>query len=237
MPINERGYPGRIIMLLKKIILLIFVLILCPMTTAAETDSPVSAAPGVVAMEAPLGVSKADAAAPESPVVVMETSLGTIKIKLFAKEAPLSVANFLNYVNQGFYNGQIFHRVIPKFMIQGGGFEPGMKRRAPTQAPVANEATNGLKNKRGTIAMARTGQIHSATSQFFINVVDNVSLDNRGTLPYQFGYAVFGEIMEGMAVADQIVASPTTTVNDGASQFKDVPKEDILITKAYEVKP
>ncbi|MCK4839710.1 MAG: peptidylprolyl isomerase [Desulfobulbaceae bacterium] len=167
-------------------------------------------------------------------MIIMETSMGTIKIELFDKEAPLSVENFRNYVRQGFYNGLIFHRIIPKFMIQGGGFEPGMKRRTPTQPPVANEATNGLKNKRGTLSMARTGRIHSATSQFFLNVVDNISLDNRGTLPHQFGYAVFAKVVEGMEVADRIVASPATTVSSGAGQFKNVPKQDVVIIKVYE---
>ena len=186
----------------------------------------------------PLTVSGAEpeTAAPKSPLVVIETSMGTIKIELFDKEAPLTVENFRNYIKQGFYNGLIFHRVIPKFMVQGGGFEPGMKKRNPTQAPVANEATNGLKNKRGTIAMARTGKIHSATSQFFINVVDNISLDNRGTLPHQFGYAVFGKVVEGMDVADKIVATPATTVSSGASLFKNVPKKDVMIIKVYEEK-
>jgi cyclophilin family peptidyl-prolyl cis-trans isomerase len=164
----------------------------------------------------------------------METSMGTIKIELFDKEAPLTVENFRNYIKQGFYNGLIFHRVIPKFMVQGGGFEPGMKKRNPTQAPVANEATNGLKNKRGTLAMARQPKIHTATSQFFINVVDNISLDNRGTLPHQFGYAVFGKVVEGMDVADKIVATPSTTVSSGASLFKKVPKKDVMIIKMYE---
>jgi cyclophilin family peptidyl-prolyl cis-trans isomerase len=109
-----------------------------------------------------------------------------------------------------------------------------MKRRPPSQPPVANEATNGLKNKRGTLAMARTGQIHSGTSQFFINVVDNISLDNRGTLPHQFGYAVFGKVVAGMDVVDKIIAVPTGVVNVGVSQFKDVPKEDVVMIKVYE---
>ncbi len=196
-------------MSLKNFIAILFVLLLFPLAASGAEPEPV---------------------APKSPLVIMETSMGTIKIELFDKEAPLTVENFRNYIRQGFYNGLVFHRVIPKFMIQGGGFEPGMKRRNPTQAPVPNEATNGLKNKRGTLSMARTGKIHSATSQFFINVVDNVSLDNRGTLPHQFGYAVFAKVVEGMDVADQIVASPTTTV----SSRKNVPKKDVLIIKMYE---
>lgn len=199
-------------MSLKKMLPILFILMLFPFAAAAAPES----------------------GAPESPLVIFETSLGNIKIELFDNEAPLSVSNFRNYISQGFYNGLIFHRVIPKFMVQGGGFEPGMNRRSPTQSPVANEATNGLKNKRGTLAMARTGKIHSATSQFFINVVDNISLDNRGTLPHQFGYAVFGKVVEGMDIADKMVSSPTTTFNAGAALFKDVPKDDIVIIRAYE---
>lgn len=195
-------------MSLKKIIAIFFVLLLFPLTASAAPE----------------------AADQKAPLVIMETSMGVIKLELFDKEAPLSVENFRNYVRQGFYNGLIFHRVIPKFMVQTGGLEPGMDKRNPTQPPVPNEATNGLKNKRGTIAMARTGMIHSATSQFFINVVDNISLDNRGTLPHQFGYAVFGKVVEGMDVADKIVVSPTTSVGGRAN----VPKEDILIIKMYE---
>jgi cyclophilin family peptidyl-prolyl cis-trans isomerase len=192
----------------RSFIAIFFVLLFLPLTAGAEPES----------------------VTPKSPVVVMETSMGTIKIELFEQDAPLSVKNFRNYVNQGFYNGLIFHRVIPKFMIQGGGLEPGLKRRNPTQPPVANEATNGLKNKRGTLAMARTGQIHSATSQFFINVVDNISLDNHGTLPHQFGYAVFGKVIDGMDIVDKIVGSPTTT----ASGRSDVPRKDIIMSKVYE---
>ena len=200
-------------MSLKNTIAVLFVLLLFPLTASAEFP---------------------EADTSRSPLVIMETSMGTIKIELFDQEAPISVENFRNYVRQGFHNGLVFHRVIPKFMIQGGGFEPGMKKRNPTQAPVPNEATNGLKNKRGTLSMARTGKIHSATSQFFINVVDNISLDNRGTLPHQFGYAVFAKVVEGMSVADRIVNSPATTVSSGAGQFKNVPKQDIMIIRMYE---
>ncbi|MBU0484431.1 MAG: peptidylprolyl isomerase [Proteobacteria bacterium] len=167
--------------------------------------------------------------APATPKVIMETSMGKIKIELFAKEAPMSVENFLAYVNEGFYDGLIFHRVIPGFMIQGGGFEPGMKNRTPTRRAIANEASNGLDNKRGTLSMARTNQIHSATSQFFINVADNKSLDHRSNNPQEFGYAVFGKVIEGMEVADKIVASPRGRVG----QHNDVPKKDVLIIKAY----
>ena len=188
-------------------IVLILLSLLMPLNALAEQDQPQA-----------------------QPLVVMETSMGSFKIELFDKEAPLSTENFRDYVRQGFYDGLIFHRVIPRFMAQGGGFESGMKRREPTRAAVPNEATNGKKNKRGTLAMARTRNIHSATSQFFINVVDNISLDNRGTMPHEFGYAVFGKIVDGMDVVDKIVNTPTTMVG----QYRNVPKEEVLIIKAYE---
>lgn len=164
------------------------------------------------------------------PRVVMETSMGIIKIELFDKEAPLSAENFRAYVRQGFYDGLIFHRVIPGFMIQGGGMEPGMKERHITRPKLANEATNGLKNRRGTLSMARLPEIHSASSQFFINVNDNTSLDHQGMQPQLFGYAVFGKVVEGMEVADKIVAVPRTT----KGMHENVPVKDVLIIKAYE---
>lgn len=177
----------------------------------------------------PVPVTAAEAAA-ASPRVVMETSLGTIKIELFDKEAPLSAENFRAYVRQGFYDGLIFHRVIPGFMIQGGGMKPGMKERKATRPRLPNEATNGLKNRRGTLSMARTSDINSATSQFFINVNDNTSLDHQGTQPQLFGYAVFGKVVEGMAVVDKIVSIPTGS--EGGHQ--NVPFKNNLIIKAYE---
>jgi cyclophilin family peptidyl-prolyl cis-trans isomerase len=176
--------------------------------------------------------SLAQEVAATAPRVVMETSLGTIKIELFDKEAPLSAENFRAYVRQGFYDGLIFHRVIPGFMIQGGGMEPGMQERKATRSKLPNEATNGLKNRRGTLSMARTSDIHSATSQFFINVNDNTSLDHQGTQPQLFGYAVFAKVVEGMEVADKIVAVPTTS----KGMHRDVPVKDVLIIKAYEEK-
>jgi peptidyl-prolyl cis-trans isomerase A (cyclophilin A) len=136
----------------------------------------------------------------------METSMGKIKIELFASEAPVSVKNFLDYTNKGFYNGTIFHRVINGFMIQGGGFTTDFNQK-PTNAPIKNEAGNGLKNDRGTIAMARTGDPDSATAQFFINVVNNDGLNRPN--PDGFGYAVFGKLIEGMAVVDKIKAVKT----------------------------
>ncbi len=161
--------------------------------------------------------------------VVMETTLGTFRIELYDEKAPVTVANFRQYVREGFYNGLIFHRVIPGFVIQGGGFAPGMKQK-PTREPIRNEATNGLKNSRGTLSMARTNALHSATSQFFVNVRDNGSLDHRGMAPATFGYAVFGKVKEGMEVVDKIVAVPTTS----KGFHQDVPAEDVLILKAYE---
>ena len=139
-----------------------------------------------------------------SPTVTIHTSLGDIRIELFEKAAPISVANFLNYVNDGFYNGTIFHRVISHFMIQGGGMTPDMQQKA-TRDPIINEADNGLKNERGTIAMARTNEVNSATSQFYINVEVNGALDHTATLDSRsWGYAVFGKVIEGMDVVDEI---------------------------------
>ncbi|MDE2120773.1 MAG: peptidyl-prolyl cis-trans isomerase [Betaproteobacteria bacterium] len=162
--------------------------------------------------------------------VQMKTSAGTLRIELDDEKAPLSVANFLEYVAKGHFNGTVFHRVIKGFMLQGGGFEPGMKQK-PTQAPIANEASNGLKNKRYTIAMARTNDPHSATAQFFINVADNGFLDHSAPTPQGWGYAVFGEVVEGQEVVDAIKG--VKTGNKGFHQ--DVPVEDVVIEKAVEV--
>ena len=164
-------------------------------------------------------------AAEKNPVVVMETSMGTIKIELFADKAPGSVKNFLTYVDEKFYDGTLFHRVIPSFMIQGGGMEPGLKEKK-THAAIKNESDNGLENKRGTIAMARTGQPHSATSQFFINVQDNSSLDKK-TARDGVGYCVFGKVVDGMDVVDKIKAVKTKVVIPNV--FEDVPVEDVVI--------
>jgi cyclophilin family peptidyl-prolyl cis-trans isomerase len=154
--------------------------------------------------------------------VVMQTGLGEIELELDPDKAPKSVENFLRYVDEGFYSGTVFHRVIPRFMIQGGGHTPDLARKE-THEPVENEAKNGLKNLRGTIAMARTGQPHSATSQFFINHADNASLDYPSFDGW--GYAVFGKVVRGMETVDAIAASPTG-VQGG---MKDVPKEPVLI--------
>lgn len=168
-----------------------------------------------------------NSASKKNPQVVLETSLGKITLELYPAKAPITVKNFLSYVDSGFYDGTIFHRVIPGFMIQGGGMTPGLKEKT-TQAPVKNEAGNGLSNQRGTIAMARTQVIDSATAQFFINVKDNTFLDHRDNSPSGFGYCVFGKVLQGMEVVDKIVASPTKTVGF----HEDVPVEDILIIKA-----
>ncbi len=161
-------------------------------------------------------------------MVKLHTSKGTITLQLDAEKAPLTVKNFLDYVNNGFYSNTIFHRVIPNFMIQGGGFEPGMKQK-PTSAPVKNEAANGLKNDIYTIAMARTSDPHSATAQFFINTKNNSFLDYPGQDGW--GYCVFGKVVEGKEVVDAIAR-----VSTGSSGFhQDVPKEDVIITKAEVV--
>jgi peptidyl-prolyl cis-trans isomerase B (cyclophilin B) len=162
--------------------------------------------------------------------VRLETSAGALTIELDTERAPKSAANFLAYVQAGHYDGTVFHRVIKGFMVQGGGFEPGMKQK-PTQAPIANEANNGVKNKRYTLAMARTGDPHSATAQFFINTVDNEFLDFRAENAQGWGYAVFGRVVEGTDVVDRIEA-----VRTGRKGFHDdVPLEDVRIERATEV--
>jgi len=165
-----------------------------------------------------------------NPVVVLKTSKGDIKIELFPEEAPLSVENFLSYVSKGHYNGTIFHRVIDGFMIQGGGFTRDMQQK-PTDAPIKNEAQNGLKNDRGTLAMARTMIVDSATSQFFINVVDNDFLNFKSPDQRGFGYCVFGKVIEGMEVVDAIKGVPTG--NHMGQQ--NVPTEPIEILEAVRV--
>jgi len=170
------------------------------------------------------------AEAKKNPVVVMETSLGNVKIELFEKAAPISVKNFLEYAAAGFYNETIFHRVIPGFMAQGGGFTADRKQK-PTRAAIKNEAANGLKNDRGTIAMARTSAPDSATAQFFINVVNNDML-NRPS-PDGAGYAVFGKVVEGMDVVDRIVSAKTLNVN---MVFQNMPETPIMIKSVKTVK-
>lgn len=159
--------------------------------------------------------------------VVLETSKGKILLELFPLKAPKTVENFLGYVKAGSYDGTIFHRVIPNFMIQGGGFTADMKRR-PARKPVENEAHNGLKNNRGTLAMARTRDPHSATAQFFINTANNDSLNHKGKDPQGWGYAVFGRVVEGMDVVDTISKVKTGT----RGMFRDVPVEPVVIHRA-----
>lgn len=154
-------------------------------------------------------------------MVTMKTSLGDVRIELDAERAPITVENFLAYVDDGFYDGTVFHRVIPNFMIQGGGFDEDLKQKS-TRAPIRNEAQNGLRNERGTLAMARTSDPNSATSQFFINLVDNAPLDHGAR---DFGYAVFGRVIGGMDVVERIGSVPTG--NRGMHQ--NVPLEPVTI--------
>src|SRR6476646_7931647 len=188
--------------------------------STAKPPAPTQTAP----VQAPPLQPSADSPAPGNPVVLMSTSLGDITIELFKTEAPVSVQNFLQYVNDGFYGGTVFHRVKKGFMIQGGGFTPSLQEK-PTRPPIQNEATNGLHNARGTVAMARTRALRSATSQFYINVVDNRMLDHTGFAPEDFGYAVFGRVLSGMDVVDRIVAVPTTS----KAGMDDVPVEAVVI--------
>jgi cyclophilin family peptidyl-prolyl cis-trans isomerase len=164
----------------------------------------------------------------DNPVVVMETSEGTMEIELYEKEAPLTVQNFLWYVDNEFYDGLIFHRVIKDFMIQGGGFTPDMRKKAGNP-PIENEAANGLANDKYTLAMARTGAVHSATSQFFINAKDNDFLNYRDNTPQGFGYCVFGKVIDGTDVVDVIESVPTGSKNG----MEDVPKSPVVIKKVY----
>ena len=175
-----------------------------------------------------------------NPEIVFETTLGSFTVRLFQDQAPLSGQNMIEYAKAGFYDGTIFHRVIGNFMIQGGGFTSDFGRKE-TRAPIKNEATNGLKNKRGTLSMARTSVVDSATSQFFINVVDNVSLDHRGSDMMSYGYAVFGEISSGMDVVDAIRNVKTLCPSSAPGPcnaplppgMRDVPETPVVIQKAY----
>jgi len=174
----------------------------------------------------PSALAAEGAKAISNPVVEMRTSEGTFKVELWADKAPDTVKNFLRYVEEGFYEGTVFHRVISNFMIQGGGMTQDLKRKA-THEPIKNEAAAELKNERGTIAMARTGEVDSATSQFFINVKDNSSLNHRDETPQGFGYAVFGKVTEGMDVVDKIKAVKTGTTGG----YRDVPETPVVIQR------
>lgn len=162
-----------------------------------------------------------------NPQVILETSLGSIVLELYHDQAPISVANFLHYLDSGFYNGTVFHRVIPSFMIQGGGFTEAMDQKK-TEDPIKNEAGNGLSNLRGTVAMARTSVVDSATSQFFINTVDNFFLDHQDESGEGYGYCVFGKVIEGLEIVNQIQNVPTGTLG----YFQDVPKDPVIIISA-----
>ena len=210
------------------------------MAMALAGGSAVSAQDGLemppVPGAADTTIAAAEAPAPEpeqakeTDMVIIKTTLGDIKVKLAADKAPLTVANFLAYVDDKHYDGTIFHRVIDGFMIQGGGFDKEMRQK-PTKAPIKNEAANGLLNKRGTLAMARTAIVDSATSQFFINVKDNGFLDFRAPNPQGFGYCVFGEVVEGLDVVDQIKGVRTAT----KAGMSDVPLETVEILSVTRV--
>jgi peptidyl-prolyl cis-trans isomerase A (cyclophilin A) len=172
--------------------------------------------------------AKKKAAPVKNPVVVMETSMGAIKIEVFADKAPITAKNFLSYVDAGFFNSTIFHRVVPGFVIQGGGYSEAMAPR-PTMPPIKNESRNGLRNVRGTLSMARYDDPNSATSQFFINLNNNTNLDPAGT---GFGYAVFGKVIEGMDVVDKIAAVKTATRSVQGTPFENVPLQAVVVKSA-----
>ena len=179
-----------------------------------------------------LAAAGASLAAEPATQVRFKTNKGTIVLEIDTQSAPITAANFLEYVNAGFYDQTVFHRVIINFMIQGGGLDTNLVRKKAARKPIANEAENGLKNKRGTIAMARTSEAHSATSQFFINTVDNHFLDHRDTSPTGWGYCVFGKVVDGMDVVDAISKTPTGILKG----MKDVPKEPVIIENAVVLK-
>jgi peptidyl-prolyl cis-trans isomerase A (cyclophilin A) len=181
-------------------------------------------AAGILAAAGPASLGAAEE---KNPVVVLATSKGEVRVELFPDKAPVTVKNFLEYVKASHYNGTVFHRVIPGFMIQGGGMDKDLNEK-PTRDPIKNEAGNGLKNERGTLSMARRGDPNSATAQFFINVADNAFLNHKDESPQGFGYAVFGKVVKGMEVVDQIVSVKTTTRN----VYRDVPEEAVVIESA-----
>lgn len=188
-------------------------------TAQAETSSAAQSA------------TKGSSGKPEAtPQVVFQTTLGDLKIALSPEKAPITVENFLHYVDSGFYNGVIFHRVVPGFVVQGGGFDQEYQRKT-TQAPIANESFNGLQNLRGTLSMARTGDPNSATAQFFINLRNNPQLDGR---PGQPGYAVFGELVEGLEVIDAMAEQPQ---GNHAGVFENAPNTPVVIERAYRYHP
>ena len=175
-----------------------------------------------------MGLPTISEAAANNPRVVVETSMGTMIIELYPEKAPITVKNFLDYVDSGFYDGTIFHRVIPGFVLQGGGFDAKMEKKE-NNAPIKNEADNGLRNLRATLSMARTSQINSATSQFFINLKNNSNLDHGSR---DFGYAVFAKVVKGIGVIDKIAGVKTTT----QGHYRDVPAEPVFIISAKREK-
>lgn len=208
--------------MLRYLVLFLFAL---PIAAACSDDAPPPTTP-----EAGDGETRDEA--------IITTNKGVITLELYPERAPLTVENFKKYVTDGFYTGVVFHRVIPNFMIQTGGHDEKLNKKRPRD-PIKNEATNGLKNKRYTVAMARTGVINSATSQFFINVKDNANLDHKGEQPRKFGYAVFGKVIEGMDVVDSIAGVPTHCPSQKRAPCNapipqgmgDVPKDNIIIEK------
>jgi len=204
--------------------------LLLVLTGCKSTESNPSSASGSAATT--LAAPAAPAPSLPDPVKVeLSTSLGKITLALATRKAPGTVANFLSYVRKGHYNGTVFHRVISSFMIQGGGFDTKLVEK-PTDTPIQNEADNGLSNERGTVAMARTPNPHSATAQFFINVVDNKKLDHREKTLQGYGYCVFGKVIEGMDVVDKIKAIPTGPKGPFDS---DVPTTEVVINEAKVV--
>ena len=194
------------------------------LTLSARAQEPIPAVPVPDATATPTPETPKE----ENPMVILKTSKGDITIELFEKEAPVTVANFLKYVDSGFYKGTIFHRVIDGFMIQGGGFTRDMNQKS-TRAPIKNEAANGLKNARGTLAMARTQDPNSATAQFFINLISNDFLDFRSPDPRGIGYCVFAKVVSGMDVVEKIRNTPTGAAGPFPS---DVPKTPVIINSA-----
>lgn len=172
-------------------------------------------------------------AAEKNPTALIETSMGNVKVELFADKAPISVKNFLEYAKSGYYKDTVFHRVIPGFMAQGGGLTAALQPKPGDRPAIKNEAGNGLKNDRGTLAMARTGIVDSATSQFFINVVNNDFLNHRDETQSGYGYAVFGKVLDGMDVVDKMVAAPQKRHN---SIFQNVPETPIVIKSVKIIK-
>ena len=199
----------------------------CARRSSADVETPQATRP----VQSPPLQAPATVPAQGNSVVVVSTSLGDITLELFKDRAPVSVENFLQYAREGFYADTVFHRVKKGFMIQGGGYTASLVEK-PARPPIQNEATNGLRNTRGTVGMARRATLRSATSQFYINVVDNRSLDHTGYAPDEFGYAVFGRVLDGMDVVDRIAAVPTRTSAD----MEDVPVDPVIITNVRVMK-